>query len=246
VKRIELPRETDSDSIECMRRMLWRLHKVRHPNLVHLQGAVCRPSCISLIQQFCAGGCVFELLHNSQAPLPNLQKVKILQDTVQAMCYLHGLQPPVINEDLKSLNLMLVETISSTRGVPHVRISDFGTRQGLDDYAGVRQTDARSMCLWCAPEVLTSHVHTMKTDVYAFGIIMFETLLRRLPFEGLDDRSLRIAITQGVPPETGLQGTPDALHELMASCWGADPKTRPTFFEVGRILRFAESDIVSI
>ena len=83
-----------------------------------------------VVTEFCSGGCLFELLHNSDLfDLSWPQKGKMLMDVANAMNYLHSPEqgkPTVIHRDLKSLNILLLEPVMTLGDVPHCKVTDFG------------------------------------------------------------------------------------------------------------------------
>ena len=135
-----------------------------------------------VVTEFCSGGCLFELLHNSDLfDLSWPQKGKMLMDVANAMNYLHSPEqgkPTVIHRDLKSLNILLLEPVMTLGDVPHCKVTDFGlsriTSDGSADFGTM--TSAVGTCHWMAPEVLQSNHYDQKADVYSFGMIMFEVI----------------------------------------------------------------------
>lgn len=125
--------------------------------------------------------------------------------------------------DLKSPNILADDAY-------HLKISDFGMSrvraqcQTMDGHCGTIQ--------WMAPEILAAKPFTEKADVYAFGIVLWETVARACPYDGLSqiEASLGVLNTNLRPtvPET----CPLLLETLMKSCWSPNPIDRPTFASI--------------
>ena len=168
--------------------------------------------------------------------------------------------PPVIHCDLKSLNLLVNESWV-------VKVSDFGlssiqslslsegdasrlqreqdeldkTGSGKveDDEVG----DMVGSLIWCAPEILLGERPDMASDVYAFGVIMFEILTLKMPFAEMNANAIPMAVTDGVRPSDNLDDSVmmrdnclAKLIPLMELCWHQVPAQRPSFREILKIL----------
>ena len=111
-----------------LKRELQTLYLLRHPNLVLFMGSGFTPQGnICIVTEFCGGGTIFKLLHESpKIALSWKQRIKISLDVAKGMNYLHSYKPPIIHRDLKSLNLLLAEPVSGTGDFVHTKITDFG------------------------------------------------------------------------------------------------------------------------
>ena len=87
-----------------LKRELTTLSLLRHPNLVLFMGTGLTPEGnICIVTEFCSGGTIFKLLHESpDIALSWKQKIKIALDVAKGMNYLHSYKPPIIHRDLKS------------------------------------------------------------------------------------------------------------------------------------------------
>ena len=82
---------------------------------------------------------------------------------------------------------------------------------------------------WTAPEAVLTNCFTIKSDVWSFGILLYEIVTYgRLPYPGMIPSQLLEAIQQGYRMLCP-QGCPDQLYEIMCECWREDPESRPTF-----------------
>jgi mitogen-activated protein kinase kinase kinase 7 len=152
-----------------------QLARVRHPNIIGLYGA-CTDPCILLVMEYAECGSLYKVLHQMKPP-PAYNAGHAISWALQAakgVAYLHSLKPkPLIHRDLKSPNLLLVN-----HGLT-LKICDFGT---ACDKSTV-MTNMKGSAAWMAPEVFEGNTYSEKCDVFSWGIILWEMLTRRLPFE---------------------------------------------------------------
>ena len=239
IKQIKLNGRMNPKVVEAFKRELTVMVRCRHPNLVLFMGASTRVPPIRLLSEFCEGGTLFELLHNrNDVELSWRQRVKILLDVAKGLNYLHNCKPVIVHRDLKSLNLLLSEKIDDEFDTPIMKIADFGMakiKANVESTAAQMTANAGTYH-WMAPEVLGGNSYNEKVDIYSFGIVMFETLCREIPFEdtGLDGMKVAVAVSKGKRPnlEFVLESCPIDLVALMQTCWDQNPEKRPTMEQV--------------
>lgn len=94
---------------------------------------------------------------------------------------------------------------------------------------------------WLAPEVLRGENYTPKSDVFSYGMVMYELVARQIPFyENHWDSQVEDAIMKGSRP-TVPEGVLPAYSSVMIACWAEDAMSRPTFTEIEFKLRKLES-----
>ena len=101
---------------------------------------------------------------------------------------------------------------------------------------------------WLAPEVMQGKATTTKADVYSYGIILYEILTRKFPFEEFDFKftfEQMDAISKDHVRPTIPSGMPPILTALMKACWHPKPECRPCFREIVQFLVSARRDISS-
>lgn len=209
--------------------------RLRHQNLVAFLGVASLERPFRIITEFCAGGCLFELLHNcDHIELQWSQQLKMSVDVASAMEYLHACEPQIIHRDLKSLNLLLSLPVLGPHDVPLVKVSDFGLSRMKDAGAEAdwgKMTIAAGTCHWMAPEVFSGGEYNEKVDIYSYAMILFEIICREIPFEDEEPAAVGRLTMQGQRPdlEAVPPDCPQGLSELMIHCWDADPRSRPGF-----------------
>mmetsp|Transcript_46218 Transcript_46218/g.128808 ORF Transcript_46218/g.128808 Transcript_46218/m.128808 type:complete len:291 (+) Transcript_46218:131-1003(+) len=234
VKEIRaLSDETDLATIQAVQRELRVLTNVSHPNIVRFVGLVTEYFPLRLVLEYCAGGSLFELLHNSwQIKIAWTQRLKMLLDTASAEEYLHSFDPPIIHRDLKSLNLMLLHPVKDEHSVPHIKLADFGFAR-IEERAMTQGVGTKH---WMAPEVLQGTEYTTKADVFSFAMVAFEVAFRHVPFESLDAHQVARQTIAGVRPDmeedVPADEVPEGLLEIIRECWHQEPAARPSFADV--------------
>lgn len=90
-----------------------------------------------------------------------------------------------------------------------------------------------------APEVLAAQAYTEKADVYSFGIVVWETVTRLCPYEGLSPIQVALGVLNNNLRPSIPANCPKLLCHLMRACWHARPENRPTFGQVLQLLRMS-------
>nr|XP_056710658.1 macrophage-stimulating protein receptor [Euleptes europaea] len=141
-------------------------------------------------------------------------------------------QKKFVHRDLAARNCMLDETFT-------VKVADFGLARDVFDkeyYSIQRHRRAKLPVKWMALESLQTQKFTTKSDVWSFGILMWELMTRGAsPYPGVDPYDITRYLLQGrrLPqPEY----CPDSLYTLMLNCWAPSSEERPTFLTLIREL----------
>ncbi|KAM4611958.1 tyrosine-protein kinase Mer isoform 2-T2 [Polymixia lowei] len=166
-------------------------------------------------------------------PLQGLLRFMI--DIAAGMEYLssHGF----LHRDLAARNCMLGDDLS-------VRVADFGLSKNIYSSNYYRQTVAiRVPIKWMAIESLSESLYTAKSDVWSFGVTMWEIVSRgRTPYPGVQNHELLDLLMSGhrlKPPED----CDPKLYKVMESCWHREPTQRPGFRELSERLKSLLSEL---
>ncbi|CAK7346099.1 unnamed protein product [Dovyalis caffra] len=202
------------------------MRKVRHKNVVQFIGACTRPPSLCIVTEFMSGGSMYDFLHKQKGSL-NLQSLlRVAIDVSKGMHCLH--ENKIIHRDLKAANLLM-----DGNGV--VKVADFGVAR-VQDQSGVMTAETGTY-RWMAPEVIEHKPYDHKADVFSFGIVLWELLTGKLPYEHLSPLQAAIGVVQkGIRPEIPSHSHPK-LVELLERCWQQDPLLRPEFSEILELLQ---------
>ncbi|GIL76929.1 hypothetical protein Vretimale_8607 [Volvox reticuliferus] len=196
-----------------------------HKNVLQLIAACTEPPHLALVTDYCAAGSLYQLLHSTRpggGPPPWTQLLAVCLGVAQGMAWLH--RHSILHRDLKSANILLDNS-------GNAKIADFGLAK---IYNGNRQalTGGLGTYQWAAPEVLAHQRYSEKADVYSFGIVLWECMTRRLPYEGMTAVQAAVGVVNhGLRPDMP-RDTPPDMTELVRACWAAVPEQRPSFTQI--------------
>ncbi|KAF6332429.1 ankyrin repeat and kinase domain containing 1 [Rhinolophus ferrumequinum] len=225
-----LPDATSSD-VHCLIEEATKMEKVKFQHIVSIYG-VCRQP-LGIVMEFMANGSLEKML-----PTHSLcwhLKFRIIHETSLAMNFLHSITPLLLHLDLKPGNILL-------DGNMHVKISDFGLSKWMERSTRmqyIERSALRGTLSYIPPEMFleSNKAPGPKYDVYSFGIVIWEILIQKKPYSGLNMITIIIRVGTGMRPS--LQSVSDewpgeAQHmvDLMRRCWDQDPKKRPCFPDI--------------
>ncbi|XP_032939367.1 mitogen-activated protein kinase kinase kinase 11 [Catharus ustulatus] len=205
--------------------------RLRHPNVVALRAVCLEPPHLCLVMEFAAGGPLSRALAGRRVPPAVL--LDWARQVARGMRYLHSGTPvPLIHRDLKSSNVLLAQpVVGDDVSGKTLKITDFGLAR---EWQRTTKMSAAGTYAWMAPEVIRASTFSKGSDVWSYGVLLWELLTGEVPYRGIDG----LAVAYGVAvnkltlpiPST----CPPPFAQLMAACWEQDPHRRPGF---GSILR---------
>ncbi|KAJ4772042.1 Protein kinase superfamily protein [Rhynchospora pubera] len=210
------------------------MSKVKHENLVKFIGA-CKHPLMVIATELLPGMSLKKFLSSIKPQQLDIRtSVSYALDIARAMDCLHA--NGIIHRDLKPDNLLL------TANKKQVKLIDFGLAR--EETVNEMMTAETGTYRWMAPELYSTVTlrrgekkhYTNKVDVYSFGIVLWELLTNKMPFEGMSNlqAAYAAAFKQMRPPLPN--DTPPELVFIVQSCWVEDPNTRPSFSQIVRML----------
>ncbi len=224
---------------------------LRHDNIQDLRGYCLTPEGPAIVSKYYARGSMADALRQGlsnderRAELTWSRRLHMAVDVAAGLLYMHSYSPPILHRDLKAINCFLDEHYKALVG-------DFGLTKPMQDLARsvASSGTAANNPRWLAPELLTdtelgeSH-YTTKTDIYAFGMVLFELLTWREPFRNTGHWEIINKIGRGerpvIPPRLpggsdneifAQGGVMEEYIQLMNRCWTQNPSERPEFEEI--------------
>ncbi|EZA56844.1 Raf-like protein serine/threonine-protein kinase phl [Ooceraea biroi] len=203
------------------------LRKTRHVNILLFMGCVSKPQ-LAIVTQWCEGSSLYKHLHVFESKFELLTLIEIGRQTAQGMDYLHAKN--IIHRDLKSNNIFLHDDLT-------VKIGDFGLATAKTRWSGSQQFhQPTGSILWMAPEVIRmqeENPYSFQSDVYAFGIVLFELLAGQLPYSHINNKDqILFMVGRGhLRPDLNKlrSDTPKALKRLTEDCIKFSRDDRPIF-----------------
>ncbi|KAI4903573.1 hypothetical protein NFI96_032910, partial [Prochilodus magdalenae] len=161
----------------------------------------------------------------SSLPLPPLKKmIQMAGEIADGMAYLNANK--FVHRDLAARNCMVAEDFT-------VKIGDFGMTRDIYETDYYRKGGKGLLPVrWMSPESLKDGVFTTMSDVWSFGVVLWEiATLAEQPYQGMsNEQVLRFVMEGGLLDKP--DNCPDMLFELMRMCWQYNPKMRPSFLEI--------------
>ena len=197
-----------------------RMRELRHPKIVQLYAVCTNEQPIYVITELVKHGSLLEYLRNEHRSLKLSQLISMAQQVVEGMAYLEEHQ--YIHRDLAARNVLVGDGLIC-------KISNFGLMQLVAEAENKAHDGTKFAIKWTAPEALLHNSFSVKSDVWSFGILLYEVITYGcLPYAGMANEEVMRKLEQGYrmpqPKESSY-----AYYNIMLKCWRDEPENRPSF-----------------
>ncbi|XP_043208526.1 focal adhesion kinase 1-like isoform X3 [Amphibalanus amphitrite] len=201
-----------------------------HPHIIRLVGT-CSTSPVWIVMELARHGEMRAYLRNSQHRLRSDTLVLYAYQLSQALSYLESKK--FVHRDIAARNALVYSH-------DNVKLADFGLSRWVEEQDYYKASKCKLPIKWMAPESINFRRFTTASDVWMFGVCMWEilTLGVQKPFQGVPNSEVVGKIEAGerlpLPPRC-----PPRVYSLMLACWHYEPSKRPTFADLKQDLQEA-------
>nr|XP_045255260.1 focal adhesion kinase 1 isoform X27 [Macaca fascicularis] len=193
-----------------------------HPHIVKLIGVITENP-VWIIMELCTLGELRSFLQVRKYSLDLASLILYAYQLSTALAYLESKR--FVHRDIAARNVL----VSSN---DCVKLGDFGLSRYMEDSTYYKASKGKLPIKWMAPESINFRRFTSASDVWMFGVCMWEILMHGVkPFQGVKNNDVIGRIENGerlpMPPNC-----PPTLYSLMTKCWAYDPSRRPRFTEL--------------
>ncbi|KAG8126081.1 hypothetical protein E2320_021212 [Naja naja] len=223
------PDEDISEAIENVHQEAKLFAMLKHPNIIALKGVCLKEPNLCLIMEFARGGSLNRVLSGKRIPPGVL--VNWAVQLAEGMNYLHEEAiVPIIHRDLKSSNILILEKVENgDLSNKNLKITDFGLAR---EWHKTTKMSAAGTYAWMAPEVIRSSMFSKGSDVWSYGVLLWELLTGEVPFRGIDGLAVAYGVAMNKLSLPIPSTCPEPFARLMEDCWNTDPHSRPSFANI--------------
>jgi hypothetical protein len=202
-----------------------------HENLVQLYGVTTLENGdLAAVVEFCANGALVAALYGDKArtdwTLDAL--MRIAHGAACGVAHLH--RQDMVHRDIAARNVLLTKS-------DEPKVADFGMARLVSDDVYEHQTmNAIGPLKWMAPEQLERRAYSKASDVFAFGVLLFEIFKQEEPWKGVYSIDVAVKVRSGERLDVSSRKIPREIAALMTDCWAAAKKERPSMEQVQRVL----------
>ena len=196
------------------------MKKLRHPKVIQLCAICIKEESIYIITELMKHGSLLEYLRGDGRSLKIPQLIDMGAQVAAGMAYLE--EENYMHRDRAARTILVGENLIC-------KVADFGLAHVIDEDIYKAHTGAKFPIKWTAPEAAMYNRFTIRSDVWSFGIFLYELITYgRFPYPGMKNDEVLEALQSGYRMPCPM-GCPEQLHEIMRECWKDDASSRPTF-----------------
>uniref|UniRef100_H3CG88 receptor protein-tyrosine kinase n=1 Tax=Tetraodon nigroviridis TaxID=99883 RepID=H3CG88_TETNG len=199
----------------------------QHPNIIHLEGVITTSCPVMILTEFMENGALDSFLRMNDGQFTPIQLVGMLRGIAAGMKYLSDMS--FVHRDLAARNILVNSNLVC-------KVSDFGLSRFLTESSSdptyTSSLGGKIPIRWTAPEAIAYRKFTSASDVWSYGIVMWEVMsYGERPYWDMSNQDVggRDRCDYRLPPPPDC---PASLHALMLDCWQKERANRPRFSEV--------------
>uniref|UniRef100_A0A670JLD1 receptor protein-tyrosine kinase n=1 Tax=Podarcis muralis TaxID=64176 RepID=A0A670JLD1_PODMU len=196
-----------------------------HPNIIHLEGVVTKSKPVMIVTEYMENGSLDTFLKKNDGQFTVIQLVGMLRGIASGMKYLSDMG--YVHRDLAARNILINSNLVC-------KVSDFGLSRILEDdpEAAYTTRGGKIPIRWTAPEAIAFRKFTSASDVWSYGIVMWEVVsYGERPYWEMTNQDVIKAVEEGYRLPSPMD-CPAALYQLMLDCWQKERNSRPKFDEI--------------
>ncbi|TKS78053.1 Serine/threonine-protein kinase A-Raf [Collichthys lucidus] len=230
--------EPTPEQLHAFKNEMQVLRKTRHVNILLFMGYMTKPN-FAIITQWCEGSSLYRHLHVTETKFDTMRRIDVARQTAQGMEYVDLCARTPLDYTDNHNDKFVRHGLSLAKGWT-VKIGDFGLATVKARWSGSQQVEQPSgSILWMAPEVIRmqdSNPYTFQSDVYGYGVVLFELMSGTLPYSNINNRDQIIfMVGRGYlsPDLSKLSSTsPKSMKRLIIDCLKFKRDERPLFPQI--------------
>jgi len=230
IKVLDAVHVRDEDAVERFKREAETARRLVHPSIVRVIDVGSTRGRHYLVMELVGGGSLHKLLRRDGADPGRV--LAVLVDSARALAFAH--EQGVVHRDIKPANILLTRA-------GRAKVADFGLARAVDHSSMTTDGKLIGTASYMSPEQARGERATSAADVYSMGVMIYQAVVGRLPFESDSHLGFLYQHAEIEPPRPDVRlPFPAALGKLALECLAKDPAARPTMARVAERLAAAQ------